>query len=134
MSADHPSLQTRDGRPASATEGASTGVDIGIDPDPDPDPDSDANRPTNRSGHSSGRTEPTTDANAASLATRLERCRLRVRVAALEQALADSERRRRSQIEQYERILQERDATNTDEPTPDGFVARVWRAVADRGP
>ncbi|WP_254766433.1 hypothetical protein [Salinilacihabitans rarus] len=45
---------------------------------------------------------------------RLERARLRVQVAALERALAESERRRQAVVDQYELVLDGREADGTD--------------------
>lgn len=57
----------------------------------------------------------TTDGDGAEIAAAIEREELRARVHALERELAASERHRRDLIEQYERLLTERDAI--DEPT-----------------
>lgn len=61
-------------------------------------------------------TEPPTD-----LADQLERARLRMRVAALERSLAESERRRQAIVDQYELILadHERDDFNANDPDTD---------------
>ena len=60
-----------------------------------------------------------TDSNPTDvpLQARIERARLRARVAALEDALETSERRRQAIIERYEHLLADREASSTDSST-----------------
>ena len=54
------------------------------------------------------------------------------RIAALERSLEESERRRQAIIDQYERILEDRDDTSTD-GTDDGPLTRVRKLRARFG-
>lgn len=61
------------------------------------------------------------------LAARIERLRLELRVAALEDALETSERRRQAVIDRYERLLEDRttsDETSLSDSRIDALLAR----------
>ncbi|SFC25896.1 hypothetical protein SAMN05444422_106105 [Halobiforma haloterrestris] len=61
-----------------------------------------------RSPEASSRSPRSRSPDDTDLSTRIERARLQSRVTALERALTTSERRRRSVITQYERLLEDR--------------------------
>ncbi|WP_254522040.1 hypothetical protein [Natrinema caseinilyticum] len=75
------------------------------DPDPTTDSRSLDASPLHRSAGDSSSTEP-------SLSYQIERTQLRARIAVLEHALRTSEDRRQAVIEQYERLLADRDDAN----------------------
>lgn len=58
------------------------------------------------------------EGSGTDLEDRIERARLRVRVAALERSLAEQERRRRAIVDQYETILERRDYPSDDPSMP----------------
>ncbi|QCC58656.1 hypothetical protein DVR14_08465 [Natrinema thermotolerans] len=57
------------------------------------------------------------DSHEVPLSARIERTRLRLRIAALERLLARSETRRQAVIERYERLLADRDDSTQDAAT-----------------
>lgn len=62
------------------------------------------------------------------LAARIERTRLELRIAALEDALETSERRRQAVIDRYERLLEDRTAPDETSPSDgrlDSLLARL---------
>ncbi len=94
----------------------------GTDPSLEPSPWAD--RPPQHSSTDADRLEPP-------LAYRIERTRLRTRIAALERAVETSERRRQEVIDQYERVLRNRDETNdvTVPSEPAGPLALLSRLI-----
>ena len=106
MSADRQSDE-----PASAPNVAS--------PDRSPRPTSQSDEPHLEAVRVSGIGDASDRRRSVPLAARIERTRLELQVAALEDALETSERRRQAVIDRYERLLTDR--TASDEPsTSDG--------------
>lgn len=111
MSADRPMPMSADRpRPDGAALESDRARASGFDP---------TDRTSRRDLHASGlhtavaRTEPP-------LSIRIERTRLRLQVAALERALATSERRRQHVIDRYERLLEgNRESRDEDRPADD---------------
>ncbi|WP_217471926.1 hypothetical protein [Haloterrigena gelatinilytica] len=70
------------------------------------------------------RVDPSDQRPSVPLSARIERTQLELRVAALEDALETSERRRQAVIDRYERLLEERAAT-------DGTSVSAGTSVSD---
>jgi len=70
------------------------------------------------------------DPHEVPLSARIERTRLRLRIAALERLVATSETRRQAVIDRYERLLADRDESTRDAPTPasSSLLARLLRS------
>ncbi|WP_049924249.1 hypothetical protein [Halopiger djelfimassiliensis] len=79
---------------------------------------------------SSVRSDRDASRSTSTLPARIERRRLRARIAALEHALETSERRRQAILTQYERLLDERENDIEREETSGRIVDRLfdrWR-------
>ncbi len=72
------------------------------------------------------------DAAGTALPDRIERARLRARIAALERSLAEHERRHRAVVEGYERLLEECRESQHEERTHSGSNQGVLSRLAAR--